>query len=105
MTNHDEGAPGRGVSGKSKGARAGDSMCGEINRTALVRLSGPGSLPSHPLSPHTLTSLTPGSHPLSPLSPHVLSTVTPQGCVTAEVTYGAACMSRGTRLVTGYLMQ
>ena len=101
MTNHDEGAPGRGVSGKSIVARAGDSVCGEINRMTLVRLLAQALTLSHPtLSPQALTPLTPShpSHPrlspphrtLSPLSPHVLSTVTPQGCVTAEVTYGAA---------------
>ena len=48
MTNHDEGAPGRGVSGKSIGARAGDSVCGEINRMALVRLLAQALTLSHP---------------------------------------------------------
>ena len=49
MANHDERAPGRGVGGSSIGARAGDSVCGEISKMALVRLSGPTL--SHPLTP------------------------------------------------------
>ena len=57
------------MGGESIGARAGDSVCGAVNRMALVRLSGPT---------------------LSRLSPRVLQTVTPQGYVTAEATYGAA---------------
>ena len=75
MTNHDEGAPGRGVSGKSIVARAGDSVCGEINRMTLVRLLAQALTLSHPtLSPQALTPLTPltpGSHPPHPSHPRL----------------------------------
>ena len=37
------------MGGRSIGARAGDSVCGEISKMALVRLSGPTL--SHPLTP------------------------------------------------------